>query len=101
MLIVHCVEEYPKTVYTVGDRDWDQDVKDIDEQEFSFQSVHFHPELMLVPTFTMTLLSSVTRRLAPAKPGMECTISGWESLGPGSGGYPGDYKENPQIYHSE
>ena len=30
----HCVEDYPKESYVVRLGDWDQDVEDIDEQEF-------------------------------------------------------------------
>ena len=40
----HCVEDYPKEVYRARVGDWDQDIVDIDEQEFSIQSVHFHPD---------------------------------------------------------
>ena len=40
----HCVEDYPKESYMVRVGDWDQDVEDVDEQELSIASVHFHPE---------------------------------------------------------
>ena len=83
--------------------DWDQDVEDIDEQEFSIAAVHFHPEynvgvylnndLAVVRLKTPVRLSS---RVSPAclpsstssySPGRECTISGWGSTGQASGGY--------------
>lgn len=103
----HCVEDYPKDVYTVRVGDWDQDVEDIDEQEFSIQSVHFHPEFNVGAYLNNDIAVirikpvngkgvKVTSRVKPAclptlstsyKPGMECTISGWGSLGQGSGGY--------------
>ena len=83
--------------------DWDQDVEDIDEQEFSIATVHFHPEynvgaylnndLAVVRLKSLVRLSS---RVSPAclpsstssySPGRECTISGWGSTGQTSGGY--------------
>jgi len=104
----HCVEDYPKDSYIVRVGDWDQDVEDIDEQEFSIQSVHFHPEFNVGAYLNNDIAVirikpgaggkgvKITSRVKPAclpssstsyKPGMECTISGWGSLGQGSGGY--------------
>ena len=87
----------------------------MDEQEFSIQSVHFHPEfnvgLYLNNDIAVIRIKAVTAKggssasgrgikfgervrsacLPPTStaynPGMECTISGWGSLGQGSGGY--------------
>ena len=87
--------------------DWDQDVDDIDEQEFSIQAVHFHPEFNVGAYLNNDIAVikikpvngkgvKITSRVKPAclpspstsyKPGTECTISGWGSLGQGSGGY--------------
>jgi hypothetical protein len=93
-------------------------VEDADEQEFSLQSVHFHPEfnlgLYLNNDLAVLRIKAVSakggtataanggqgikfgERVRPAclpppntayNPGQECTISGWGSLGQGSGGY--------------
>lgn len=83
--------------------DWDQDVEDIDEQEFSIATVHFHPEYNVGAYLNndlavVRLKDSVrlTSRVSPAclpsstssySPGTECTISGWGSTGQTSGGY--------------
>ena len=40
----HCVTDYPKESYIVRVGDWDQDIDDVDEQEFSIKAVHFHPQ---------------------------------------------------------
>merc|ERR1719431_925520 len=104
----HCVEDYPKETYLARVGDWDQDVSDIDEQEFSIQSVHFHPEFnvgaYLNNDIAVVKLKrggqgggvQMSRYVKPAclpapstgyRPGMDCTISGWGSINQGSGGY--------------
>ena len=99
----HCLEDYPKESYVVRVGDWDQDVEDIDEQEFSIAAVHFHPEynvgaylnndLAVVTTKEEARLGSRVVPVclpAPATsytPGTQCTISGWGSTGQASGGY--------------
>ena len=81
----HCLEDYPKESYVVRVGDWDQDVEDIDEQEFSIAAVHFHPEynvgaylnndLAVVRLKTPVRLSS---RVSPA-----CLPSSTTSYSPG------------------
>ena len=103
----HCVEDYPKETYRARVGDWDQDVPDIDEQEFNVQSVHFHPEFN-VGAYLNNDIAVVRLKLGPGEgvrmsryikpaclpspsagylPGTECTISGWGSINQGSGGY--------------
>ena len=103
----HCVEDYPKDVYAIRVGDWDQDVEDIGEQEFSIQAVNFHPEFNIgaylnndIAVVTIKLNNGrgvqFSDKVVPAclpepsatyNPGMECSISGWGSLGQNSGGY--------------
>ena len=104
----HCVEDYPKHVYRGRVGDWDQDVPDIDEQEFSIEAIHFHPEFNLGPYLNNDIAVvklklgaggeavRMTTHVRPAclpspsagyTPGTECTISGWGSINQGSGGY--------------
>ena len=103
----HCVEDYPKDVYAVRVGDWDQDVEDVGEQEFSIETVNFHPEFNIgaylnndIAVITIKLKNgkgvefsrTVKTACLPAasttyNPGMECSISGWGSLGQNSGGY--------------
>ena len=103
----HCVEDYPKETYRARVGDWDQDIPDIDEQEFNVQSVHFHPEFN-VGAYLNNDVAVVRLKLGPGEgvkmsryvkpaclpspsagyqPGTECTISGWGSINQGSGGY--------------
>ena len=103
----HCVEDYPKDVYAVRVGDWDQDVEDVGEQEFSIQKVNFHPEFN-IGAYLNNDIAVVTIKTqggqgvvfndkvnpvclpqanAMYNPGQECTISGWGSLGQSSGGY--------------
>ena len=103
----HCVEDYPKDVYAVRVGDWDQDVEDVGEQEFSIQTVNFHPDFNVgaylnndIAVITIkthggqgvSFHDKVTPACLPSSsttynPGMECSISGWGSLGQNSGGY--------------
>ena len=103
----HCVEDYPKDVYAVRVGDWDQDVEDVGEQEFSIRTVNFHPEFNIGAYLNNDIavvrvkpqggrgvvfndkVSPICLPAASAtyNPGMECTISGWGSLGQSSGGY--------------
>jgi len=103
----HCVEDYPKDVYLVRVGDWDQDVEDVGEKEFSIQTVNFHPEFNIgaylsndIAVLTLKPQSGksiqFTDKIKPAclpsettiyYPGKECTISGWGSTGQAAGGY--------------
>ena len=85
--------------------DWDQEVEDITEQEFNIKSIHFHPEFNVgkylnndIALLTIKEPAGVRLgdRVQPAclpqpttayTPGLSCSISGWGSLGHGSGGY--------------
>ncbi|CAB4062623.1 SVH1 [Lepeophtheirus salmonis] len=44
LTVGHCMEDYPKDVYKVRVGDWDMEVPDVQEQEFSIEDVHFHEE---------------------------------------------------------
>ena len=93
----HCVEDYPKESYIVRVGDWDQDVEDVDEQELSIASVHFHPEfnigaylnndLAVVRVKTeVRLTSRVMAVCLPSpstsySPGTQTTISGKRDSG--------------------
>ena len=103
----HCVEDYPKDVYAVRVGDWDQDAPDVGEQEFSIQTVDFHPDFNVgaylnndIAVITLKLQNGkgvqFNDKVVPAclpsssttyNAGMECSISGWGSLGQNSGGY--------------
>ena len=101
----HCISDYPKESYLVRVGDWDQDIEDVDEQEFSVKSVHFHPQynvgaylnndIAVVKIKEHSGIKFTTRVTPVCLPttstsyaaGTSCTISGWGSIGQASGGY--------------
>ncbi|QQP49145.1 Serine protease 79, partial [Caligus rogercresseyi] len=100
LTVAHCMEDYPKDVYKIRVGDWDMEVPEVQEQEYSVEAVHFHEEYNMNKYLNNDIAliriqpkadgsgikfgSRVVPICLPTKnvqysPDLECIISGWGS----------------------